>query len=248
VLAHRLEQVDEVDLAIELFERVRRSRPEEPQSHHDLALALDRRASLRKDEARPASQASADEQRALSLLAEVVMGEWDDRFPEVEVLALEEANRIAAVLERRAVAVEWPLDPRLRQLLDVDVRVVVTWDTDLTDMDLWVTEPSGERGFYGHALTTIGGAISRDFTGGLGPEVYAVRRAMPGEYQVQANFFGSRAQSLTGPTTVQAVVVTNFGRPDEDRRAMTLRLTGASDVVDVGTVTFRAAGPGRDRK
>ena len=48
VLAHRLAQVDELDMAIELFDRVRRLRPEEPQSYRDLALALDRRAGARR--------------------------------------------------------------------------------------------------------------------------------------------------------------------------------------------------------
>lgn len=239
VLAHRLEQVDELDLAVEVFERVRRMRPEEPQSHRDLALALDRRATMRQGRAaRIPADALADAQRALSLLADVVMGTWDQRFPEVQVLALEEANRIATAIERGGEHGAWPLDASLRQLLDVDVRVVLTWDTDLTDMDLWVTEPSGEKCMYNHALTVIGGAISRDFTGGLGPEVYAVKRAMGGDYRIQANFFGTRSQSLTGPTTLQAVVYTNYGRANEERRAITLRLADAKEVVDIGAVTF----------
>ena len=53
VLAHRLAQVEELDLAIELFDRVRRLRPEEPQSYRDLALALDRRAGARAPPRRP---------------------------------------------------------------------------------------------------------------------------------------------------------------------------------------------------
>ena len=134
-----------------------------------------------------------------------------------------------------------PLDPRLRQPLDLDVRIVLTWDTDLTDMDLWVTEPSGEKCFYSHALTTIGGMISKDFTGGYGPEEYLTRRALAGEYRIQANFYGSRSQSLTGPTTLQATVITNFGRPNEQRQALTVRLAGAKDVVDVGTIRFDPA-------
>ena len=36
------------------------------------------------------------------------------------------------------------LDPRLRKLLDVDLRISLTWDADLTDIDLWVNEPSRE--------------------------------------------------------------------------------------------------------
>ena len=58
---------------------------------------------------------------------------------------------------------------------------------------------------------------------------------------MQANYYGSRSQSLTGPTTVQATVVTDFGRPGEKRQSLTLRLTEASDVVDVGEVRVAAA-------
>ena len=31
-------------------------------------------------------------------------------------------------------------------------------------------EPSGEKAYYDHNRTTIGGLISQDFTGGYGPE------------------------------------------------------------------------------
>ena len=110
-------------------------------------------------------------------------------------------------------------------------------------MDLWVVEPSGERCYYFHALTSVGGAITRDFTQGYGPEVYATHRALPGRYKIQTNFYGSGAQSLTGPTTVQATVITSFGGPTEKRRALTLRLRERRDVVDVGEVTIEAKPP-----
>ena len=42
--AHRLNQIGERELAIDLFEKVLKLRPEEPQSHRDLALALADRA------------------------------------------------------------------------------------------------------------------------------------------------------------------------------------------------------------
>ena len=102
VLAHRLEQVDELDLAVELFDRVRRLRPEEPQSYRDLALALDRRAGARG----ALTAASIDDYaRALALFCEIVDREWDGRFPEIEVIALIEANRIprcSSAMGRRA--------------------------------------------------------------------------------------------------------------------------------------------------
>ena len=54
---------------------------------------------------------------------------------------------------------------------------MLTWDADQTDIDLWVTEPSGEKCFYGHNRTTIGGLLSRDFTDGYGPEEYCLRKS-----------------------------------------------------------------------
>src|SRR5207247_2008254 len=44
VAAHRLNQIGERELAIDLFEKVLKLRPEEPQSYRDLALALADRA------------------------------------------------------------------------------------------------------------------------------------------------------------------------------------------------------------
>jgi Ca-activated chloride channel homolog len=240
VAAHRLQQAAELDLAIELFEHVLRERPEEPQSARDLALAFAARGDARDATGSAASPAAEDYLRALELLDGVVRHDWDARFPEIETIALMDANRILALFEREKLpgAERIRIDPRLRRLLDVDVRVVLTWDSDQSDMDLWVTEPSGEKCLYSHNRTATGGRLSHDFTGGYGPEEYVLRRGPSGQYLVQANFYGTRAQSLTGPTTVQATVITNFGRPDEKREALTLRLSGAKDVVEIGRVTL----------
>jgi Ca-activated chloride channel homolog len=242
IVAHRLNQIGRRDLAIDLFEKILKMRPEEPQSHRDLALAVSDRADAQiatgGTQSNPAA-AVADYRRALDLLNQVVMGHWD-RFEEIEVVALMEANRIIAAMDRlqRDKEIPIPLDPRLIKNLDCDVRIVLTWDADLTDVDLWVTEPSGERCKYDHNRTTIGAAMSRDFTQGYGPEEYCLRRAMSGEYKIQANYYGSSQTSLVGPATVQATVITHFGRPDEKRQSLTVRLATQKDVVDVGTITM----------
>jgi len=70
-LGHRLEQIGELQLAARTFEEVLRLRTEEPQSFRDLALVL---ARLKQFE------------RAMQLLAHVVMNRWD-RFDEIEVIA-----------------------------------------------------------------------------------------------------------------------------------------------------------------
>ena len=238
VLGHRLVQIGQFDLAVQTFEQVLELRPEEPQSYRDLALTLARRAEqAAKHGAQPAEAIRADYARAIDLLVHVVLGRWDERFPEIEVIALEEVNDLTP-RAKAAGASELPLDPRLLKLLDVDVRIVMTWHADNTDIDLWVTEPSGEKAFYGHNRTTIGGLVSRDFTQGYGPEEYMVRKAAHGMYKIEANYFGSRATRLLGPVTVQVDVFTNYGRPNEQRKSLTLRLKEAKETVRIGEIEF----------
>ncbi len=249
VLAYRLFQAGQLDLAVALFEEAMKMRPEEPQSYRDLALALGRRGLARAnrnvrqrslEEAQADARAARDDlQRAMDLLAKVVMGKWD-RFEEIEVIALMELNQMRAAAER-ALPGQAPrpeLDPRLLTLLDCDVRIVLTWDADMTDMDLHVVEPSGERAFYGHNRTTIGGLVSKDFTDGYGPEEYLLRKAMTGMYKVEINYYGSRAATIQGPVTVQAEVITHFGRPNEKRRSLTLRLTEKKETFELGQIEF----------
>ena len=142
---------------------------------------------------------------------------------------------------RQASVTDIPVDERLIKHLDLDIRIVMTWDADLTDMDLWVTEPSGEKAIYSHPLTTIGGKVSRDFTQGYGPEEYLLRRAMPGLYKIETNFFGSTAQELIGAVTLQVDVFTHYGRPDEERQSITLRLKDAKETISVADIRFSPA-------
>jgi tetratricopeptide (TPR) repeat protein len=221
IVAYRLGQEGELALAIDLLEKVLRLRPEEPQSYRDLALLLARRH---------------DYQRAIDLLYRVVLGDWDARFAEIELTALLELNQLLAVAQQASIGPESEIDPHLCQLMDLDLRIVLGWDVDLTDIDLWVLEPSGEKCYYGNKRTQIGGLLSRDFTQGYGPEEYLLRQAMPGTYTIQANYFGSSQQQLTGAVTLLATIYTNFGRQDEQRRTITVRLNQTKEVVEIGTV------------
>jgi Ca-activated chloride channel family protein len=128
------------------------------------------------------------------------------------------------------------MDKRLRGLLDLDLRIVMSWDADLTDIDNWVIEPTGEKADYTNQLTAIGGSVSRDFTQGYGPEEYTLRSLVPGTYRIQANYYGSQQRKLIGSVTLRVVVFTNYGRADEERRELTVRLPDVKSVVDVGSV------------
>lgn len=235
VLAWRMAQGGDYDAAAGILEKVLRLRPEEPHSRRDLALVLADRAE--------ANNQPADAERAIALLYEVVQQRWE-RFPEIELVALMELNRILARAERRNWSEQMHaerLDSRLIKLLDMDLRVSLSWDADLTDVDLHVFEPTGEHAFYSHNRTEIGGLVSRDMTQGYGPEEYLVRRAVPGNYAVKVHYYGSGAQTLVGPATMTATVFTNWGRADEKRQVLTLRLDRPKDMEAVGIVKIAGA-------
>ena len=229
VLGHRLAQLDALDLAVFVFEHVKTLRPEEPQSFRDLALVLGRRGLA------PKSQPD-DLARAVGLLAEVVKRRWD-RFEGIESIALHEMNRLIA-LERPGTLGPLPLDARVIHATPLDLRITMSWDADLTDMDIHVLDPRGEEALFSNNLTAIGGRVSRDFTQGYGPETFSLRKAIRGAYEVKTRFFASDALALAGSVTLQVELVTDWGRPTETRQAMTLRLTEAKEDFVVGRVSF----------
>jgi uncharacterized protein YfaP (DUF2135 family) len=176
--------------------------------------------------------AAGDAQRAVDTLYEVAVRPWDGRFPEIELVALSEMN---AIIARAPTAVDTRrIDTRLIKNLPLDLRAVLTWDADNTDIDLWVTDPNGERAFYGNRLTYQGGRMSPDFTGGYGPEEFSLKTAKPGKYRVEANFYGHRQQVVAGATTIMLRLQTGFGTAQQQEKLVTLRLKDRREVVLVG--------------
>jgi hypothetical protein len=217
VLGYRLLQAKRATLAVSVFKKVLELSPEEPQSYRDLGLAY---------------AADRQFQKAVDALNEVVIKPWHGRFPDVELIALAELNAIVATCGEKLELGR--IDPRLLKNLPLDLRVVLTWDADNTDIDLWVTDPNGERAYYGNRLTYQGGRMSLDFTGGYGPEEFSLKRAKPGKYKVEAQYFGDRQQKVTGPTTLQVMLATRFGSTEQKDQSITLRLKGRSELVYVG--------------
>ena len=210
LLGYRLQQAGEAELAVPVFERVLELAPNEPQSHRDLGLAL--------------AQAG-QRQHAIERLYEVVTGRWDGRFADIDLIALNELNAIVAKSAREAHPLETSaIDSRLLRNMPLDVRVVLAWDADATDVDLHVIDPNGEEVYYGHNLSYQGGTISHDATGGYGPEEFSLRNAKPGKYRIEANFFGHRQQVLTSSTGLMLSLSSRFGTADEQERRTTMQV------------------------
>ena len=219
ILAYRLVQARLLEQAVPVLEKVLALSPDEPQSYRDLGLALARAG-------RP--------QHAIHQLWEVVSRPWDGRFPGIEAIALGELNAIVATHPGLDTG---RIDPRLLRNLPLDLRAVLAWDADNTDIDLWVTDPNGEQAYYGHRRTHQGGQMSADFTGGYGPEEFALRTAKPGTYTVKARFFGHRQQIVAPATTLMLRLSSGFGTAAQKDEDVVLRLAGRGEEVTVGTFT-----------
>jgi uncharacterized protein YfaP (DUF2135 family) len=130
------------------------------------------------------------------------------------------------------------IDKRFIKNLPVDIRVVLNWDADNTDVDLWVTDPNGEKCYYGHKNTKAGGKISNDFTQGYGPEEFMIRRAIPGKYKIQAHYYGSSAQTIIGKATLSVQLFRKYGSKNSEKQEITRRLNVTKDVIDLGNFEF----------
>lgn len=221
VLAHRLQQLGYIDYAIRIFEKVKELRPEEAQSFRDLGLAY---------------AENKEYQKAIEELYEVVTRKWDNRFPGIELFAVEEINNVVAKAGKGLDLSN--IDKRLLFNMPMDVRIVLNWDTDNSDMDLWVTDPNNEKCYYKNSKTKAGGMITQDFTNGYGPEAFLIKDAPKGKYIIEADYYGTREQTLVGPTTIYLDVYTYYGTPKETKKTIMLRLERDKSDVEIGVIEF----------
>jgi hypothetical protein len=227
MLGYKLKAVGAYRDEINVFKKVMQWRPQDPQSYRDYALALEDAGLY---------------QNALDTLYFSLTKNYDqqikDLYPGIEEIIVTEINNLIALHGNQLNISK--IDERLLKQMPVDVRVVLNWNMNDTDIDLWVIDPNGEKCFYSHKLTAIGGRISNDFTRGYGPEHFMLKKALKGKYKVLINYFGDRQQKIAGPTTVMAEIFTNYSRPVQQRKMITLQMQKKDNgEVLVGEFNFQ---------
>ncbi|MBQ9694584.1 MAG: DUF2135 domain-containing protein, partial [Kiritimatiellae bacterium] len=249
----RLREAKRYALAIHCFRKVLALRGEEGQSYSDLALIL---AEAGKDAVAQHHFESAKPllEEALTLFTKAIFAPHARRSGrqgndlQSAVIALEELNGLISWIEAQA----WPqqqaptipaFDAAYRRDLPLDLRIVMRWDADQTDIDLHVLEPDGEEAYYGHRRTSTGGFVSEDVTTGYGPEEYLRKEALPGTYQLLTNYFASRQTALTGATTVSVTVYTHWATAAETQQILTLRLDKPKERYHIGNAHFQPVTP-----
>ncbi|MDR1463373.1 MAG: DUF2135 domain-containing protein [Azoarcus sp.] len=106
------------------------------------------------------------------------------------------------------------------------LRILLSWDTNGTDLDLHVVTPSGQHAWYGQRAVK-GGAIDIDVTTGYGPEIFASAAPEKGLYQVYVNYYGGSS----GLTTARLAVIGNEGTANEKRQEFSFPMRFAGELV-----------------
>jgi len=209
-----------------LLHRVARKRPHEPETYRALAESLARMG--RTD-------------LAILMYELVLRGTWQARFGAFSLITAMDYRGLLRRIERgEAETALGDLADDARERIaakyvsgDADLVVTMTWNTDRTDVDLHVLDPTGEDCYYGFARTRIGGAITADVTEGYGPEMFVLGKAVPGKYVVKAHYYGSDALRKTLRTRVFVTIARRFGTADEQIERRAFVLENADDTTEV---------------
>src|SRR5262249_24781437 len=149
----------------------------------------------------------------------VLAGSWHNRFRDSlkEVAREEYVHMLHDALTRKSVKgpLADVLDNRLEELAGTqqpsDLRVTISWNTDATDVDLWVIEPDGFKVCYAAPRSRSGGQLSQDQTQGYGPERYQIGKARQGTYLIKVHYFAANRNLLAGETHVNVVIARHAG-------------------------------------
>jgi len=211
LLGFKLKQTGSYKEALHIFRKVLDWRTQEPQSYRDYGLAL--------------ADAGYYQQAIDTLytaLTKTYTLDTKDMFDGIEEIIITEINQLIASQKGNLDLSH--IDNKLVHPMPVDIRVVLNWNTKDTDIDLWVTDPNGEKSYYSHKETAGGGKFSEDQTEGYGPEQFLLKKAIKGKYKIEVDYYSDTQFKLSGPTTLMVEIFTHYGDVRQQRKILTLQL------------------------
>ena len=117
------------------------------------------------------------------------------------------------------------------------LRIVLSWDSDGTDLDLHVIAPDGVHVWYGNRVGANGGALDVDVTTGYGPEIYGNPAPPPGVYHVYVNYFGSGGDD-GDVTTAQVAIVTQENTLAEKRQVVRVPMRKPGELTLIKSFVY----------
>ena len=218
--------------AYHLFRRVAEIRPAEPQTYRAMAQAL-------------VAMGNAD--LALAYYEIPLHGTWDGRFGDLRKIVELDYLRLLRRIARgelpagaRAYAAGRLAElSRALGLQQADLLVTITWNTDNSDVDLHVIEPTGEACSYKNRKTRIGGQLTQDVTQGYGPEMYVLPRAPKGRFAIRAHYFARDRNRASARTKVYATITEGWGTANERTTEKVIALDDRREWHDIATLVSR---------
>ncbi|WP_145599490.1 DUF2135 domain-containing protein [Yersinia alsatica] len=120
------------------------------------------------------------------------------------------------------------------------LRIVLSWDTDNTDLDLHVVTPDGQHAWYGGRQLQNGGALDMDVTTGFGPEIFSSPAPDSGQYLVYVNYYGGRGSDIL--TTAQITIVTEEGTSNEKQEMVIVPMRNPGELTLVKQFSYSNRG------
>lgn len=227
MLGFKLKEAKEYTNALYVFKKVLDWRPHEPQSYRHYALAL--------------ADAGEWQQAADTLYAGLTKKYPEDiidNYDGIQDVMIMDLNNLIA--KQKGKIKTGLYNKKIIASMPVDIRVVLNWNRNDTDIDLWVTDPKGEKCFYGNSNTKNGALISSDMTDGYGPEQLMVRKALIGKYKIEVHYYGDDQVRLTGPSTIMVEIFTRYNSGKEERKIITLQMENDEEAegIFVGEFSF----------
>lgn len=121
------------------------------------------------------------------------------------------------------------------------LRVVLSWDTDNTDLDLHLVTPDGGHVWYGGRSLANGAALDVDVTTGYGPEMIASPTPLKGQYLVYVNYYGggySEGEAAQPLTTGQITVISEEGTVNEKQESFIVPMRTPGELTLVKSFSY----------
>ncbi len=110
-----------------------------------------------------------------------------------------------------------------------DIKIVLTWD-DARYVDLWVTDPKGERCYWRQPTTSSGGNLIANDETGFGPQIFTMEKALPGQYSIDVQYY---SKGFAPVSRVKIYAVLYEGTPREKRMRWDFVMTKAMSVFHI---------------
>jgi len=126
-----------------------------------------------------------------------------------------------------------------------DLKIYLTWDTDQTNVDLWVTDPKGRKIWTAARQGSHGETLLFDVVNGYGPETFTAQKAAAGTYRLEVKYPSWwTSDNDTGAIRGEVTIVLNEGRAAEQHCVVPFRIIRPNITIPIADITVDRADGG----